>query len=126
MTRRLIAFLIAFAWLAACGGSASGPVTSIPQMQSSVPAQRSASGDTSVNELPEPPVVRAVNGVAKVSLIANINPATGLPGFQYQYYHGVAPTIDVNPGETFEFDLSDQLPPNLKLVSDDITCTFTD
>jgi len=116
VNRRLIAFIIAFAWLAGCGGGASGPVTSLPQspLTATAPgsASRSASRDTSPNELPEPPVVHAVNGVAKVSLIANINPATGLPAFQYQYMHGVAPTIDINPGETFEFDLSDQLPPS--------------
>src|SRR5579863_953134 len=116
VNRRLVAFIISFAWLAGCGGGASGPVTSLPQspFTASAPgsASRSASRDTSPNELPEPPVVRAVNGVAKVSLIANINPATGLPAFQYQYMHGVAPTIDINPGESFEFDLSDQLPPS--------------
>ena len=34
-----------------------------------------------VNELPEPPVVKAVNGVANVSLIADVNPATGTADF---------------------------------------------
>ncbi len=66
------------------------------------------SPDANVNELPEPPVVRAVHGVAKFSLIANLNPATGLPSFEYERMHGVAPTIDINPGEAFEIDLDRQ------------------
>ena len=32
-----------------------------------------------VNELPEPPVVRSVNGVAHVSLFVVLNGATGFP-----------------------------------------------
>ena len=67
------------------------------------------SPDSNVNELPEPPVVKAVNGVATVSLIADINPATGLPGFEYEGIHGVAPTIE-SRRDTFVFDLSDNLP----------------
>ena len=58
------------------------------------------SPDSNVNELPEPPVVKAVNGVATVSLIADINPATGLPGFEYEGIHGIAPTIEVSAGTT--------------------------
>jgi suppressor of ftsI len=114
MTRRLIALVIAFAWLAGCGGGASGPSNPVPQAQI-----RPANGspDYGPNELPEPPVVKAVDGVAKFSLIANIDPATGLPSFQYEYMHGVAPTIDINPGDTFEITLSDQLPPSTGMAS---------
>jgi suppressor of ftsI len=114
MTRRLIAIVVALAWLAGCGGRASGPVNLIPQ--GAAPLTR-PSRDTNVNELPEPPVVRAVNGVAKFSLTANLNPATGLPAFQYEYMHGVAPTIDIKPGDTFEITLIDQLPPSTGMAA---------
>jgi suppressor of ftsI len=120
MTRRLIAIVIAFAWLAGCGGRASGPTNPIPQMPAAEPlgAGRQSSPDTNVNELPEPPVLRARNGVVKFSLIANINPATGLPSFQYDYMHGVAPTIDIDPGDTFEITLKDDLPPTGGMAAD--------
>jgi len=108
MMRRLFALTVALAWLAGCGGRASGPSNPIPFAPAGIaPPSR----DTNVNELPEPPVVRAVHGVAKVSLIANIDPATGLPAFQYKGQHADAPTIEVKPGESFEVDLTDQLPP---------------
>ena len=107
MTRRLFALIVAYAWLAGCGGRASGPANPIPQLPA---AAQPPSRDMNVNELPEPPVVHAVNGVAKFSLIANVDPATGLPSFQYNYQHGVAPTIDINPGESFEIELTDDLP----------------
>jgi suppressor of ftsI len=114
MTRRLIALVVAFAWLAGCGGRASGPTSAIPQVPT---AMGPPSHDVNVNELPEPPVVRASHGVAKVSLIANINPATGLPSFQYDYQHGVAPTIDIDPGQTFDITLKDDLPPSTGMAS---------
>jgi len=76
------------------------------------------SPDTNVNELPEPPVVRPVHGVATVQLIADINPATGLPGFQYAGIHGVAPTIELQPGQRFVIDLTDELPASGGLASD--------
>jgi suppressor of ftsI len=114
MTRRFAALIIAFAWLAGCGGRASGPTSAIPQVPA---AGAPVTHDYNVNELPEPPVVHAVNGVAKFTLIANINPATGLPSFQYDYMHGVAPTIDINPGETFEIALKDDLPPSTGMAS---------
>jgi FtsP/CotA-like multicopper oxidase with cupredoxin domain len=71
-----------------------------------------------VNELPEPPVVKAVHGVAKVSLIADTNPATGLPTFRYQGLQGNIPTIEVKPGESFEIDVEDSLPASGKMVDD--------
>ncbi len=114
MSRRLIALLIACAWLAGCAGRASGPNTNlIPQMPLAAPP----SHDVSVNELPEPPVVHAVHGIAKFSLIANIDPATGLPSFQYDEMHGVAPTIDIDPGDTFEIALTDDLPASTGMAS---------
>jgi FtsP/CotA-like multicopper oxidase with cupredoxin domain len=113
--RRLIAICIALAWLSGCGGGASGPAN--PPV-SGVPAGvKAPSHDTNVNELPEYPVVKSVHGVAKVSLIANIDPATGLPSFQYQYQHGVAPTIELKPGETIVVDLTDDLPPSAGAAS---------
>jgi suppressor of ftsI len=116
VTRRSIAFLIAIAWLAGCGGRASGPVTNPIPQEPAAPLGR-VSHAVNVNELPEPPVVHAVDGVAKFSLIANINPATGLPSFQYGYMHGVAPTIEIEPGQSFEITLHDELPPSTGMAS---------
>jgi FtsP/CotA-like multicopper oxidase with cupredoxin domain len=79
--------------------------------------------DYSVNELPEPPVVKAVHGVAKVSLIADINPATGLPSFRYSGMQGVIPTIELKPGESFVVDVQNDLPPSGKMY-DDINLHF--
>jgi suppressor of ftsI len=114
VTRRLFGLMVALAWLAGCGGRASGPANPIPQLPA---AARPPSRDANVNELPEPPVVHAVNGVAKFSLIANVDPATGLPSFQYDYQHAVAPTIDINPGESFEIELTDDLPASKGMAS---------
>jgi FtsP/CotA-like multicopper oxidase with cupredoxin domain len=114
MTRRLISVVIAFAWLAGCGGRASGPTNLIPQLPA---ASQPLSPETNVNELPEPPVVHATNGVARFSLIANINPVTGLPSLQYDYIHGMAPTIDIDPGDTLEITLKDDLPPSGGMAS---------
>ena len=79
--RRLLALSIACAWLAGCGGRASGPVTPVapPLGQPRVPQTGAAA------ELPEPPVVKAVNGVANVSLVVNENKATGQPEFEYDH-----------------------------------------
>ncbi len=114
MTRHCIALLIAYAWLSGCGGRASGPANAIPAPPAGMTLP---SPDANVNELPEPPVVRAVRGVARFSLIANINPATGLPSFEYERMHGVAPTIEINPGEAFEIDLADDLPSSAAMAS---------
>jgi suppressor of ftsI len=104
--RRLLALSIACAWLAGCGGRASGPVTpvALPLGQPRVP-QTGAAAD-----LPEPPVVKAVNGVAKVSLVVDENKATGQPEFEYDRMANVAPTIDIKPGETFVVDVKNELP----------------
>ena len=65
MIRRLLIFATAFACVAGCRG-ASGP-SAIPAGPAGL-AQPPGPGspDYNVNELPEPPVVKAVNGVAKV------------------------------------------------------------
>ncbi len=101
-TRRVIALLIAFAWLSGCGGRASAPV--IPESQNV-----RASPDENVNELPEPPVVRSRNGVASFALDAIINPATGLPAFEYHHLNGIAPTVEISPGDTIDVALTDDL-----------------
>jgi FtsP/CotA-like multicopper oxidase with cupredoxin domain len=120
MTRRLLIFVIVCAFAAGCRG-ASGPTGALPPgpgtLSQPLPGTK-LSPDTNVNELPEPPVVKAVNGVATVSLIADVNPATGLPSFEYEGLHGVAPTIEVKPGERFVVDLTDDLPASGGLSSD--------
>ncbi len=124
MTRRLFAFAIALAWLAGCGGRASGPAGPIPQPL--LPAQRFT--PATVNELPEPPVVKAVNGVAKLSLTVNLNKATGQPEFVYAGMDDVAPTIDIRPGDTFVVDVTDDLPtqppPAVNALGEDINLHF--
>jgi suppressor of ftsI len=104
--RRLLALVIALAWLAGCGGRASGPSAAMPPVgNSALPVQTSGS-----RELPEPPVVKATHGVAQVTLIVDENKATGQPEFVYDGMTEVAPTIEVNPGETIEVSLKNQLP----------------
>ncbi|HEY1867385.1 MAG TPA: hypothetical protein VGG70_03755, partial [Candidatus Cybelea sp.] len=108
MTRRLIAVAVALAWLAGCGGQASAPVGVIPQ--NGAPPSIGSKPDTNVNEMPEPPVVRSVNGVAKVSLLVTLSGATGLPQFVFDQQNATSPTIRANPGDTIVMDVSDQLP----------------
>ena|SRR5580692_10517792 len=120
MTRRYLIFVFLCACAVGCRG-ASGPTGAIPAAPgafSQQPAATKISPDSNVNELPEPPVVKAVNGVATVSLIADINPATGLPGFEYEGVHGIAPTIEVAPGQRFVVDITDDLPPTGGLAAD--------
>lgn len=109
MQRRLLAIAIACAWIAGCNSQSSAPTNALP---APVPGNAAPAGDTNVNELPEPPVVRAVHGIAQVTIAADLNPATGLPGFDYNGAHGVAPTVTVKPGETIVFDLADNLQRN--------------
>jgi suppressor of ftsI len=111
---RPLYLVIALAWFAACSGRGSIPTNPIPQAV--LPG--SAPSAPNRNELPEPPVVKAVNGVARVALIVNDNKATGQPEFEFDGMANVAPTIDVKPGETFVMDVKDDLskviPPNVK------------
>lgn len=107
MRIRFLVLAVAIALTAACNNQSSAP-GALP----AAPAQRAAGGPIvpgNVNELPEPPVIRAVNGVAEVPLIANLNPATGLPSFEYNGMHGVIPTVNVKPGETMVFDVTDDM-----------------
>jgi FtsP/CotA-like multicopper oxidase with cupredoxin domain len=74
------------------------------------PAPRFAMADkTPLPELPVPPTVRSVNGVAHLQLTAAIDPATKLPAF---YFAGrtVPPTIRVWPGDTLVIDYTNHLP----------------
>ena len=104
--RRLLALAIVLAWLAGCGGRASGPSEALPSLTN--PSLRfQTSGN---RELPEPPVVKAAHGIAQLTLIVNEDKATGQPEFVYDGMTGVAPTIDVKPGETIEINLKNQLP----------------
>jgi len=106
MRRRLVTSVVVCAWLAGCGGRASGPFNAMPQV--AAPAQ--SARVSSANELPEPPVVRAVDGVATVALVVNLNTATGQPEFVYKGMPEVAPTIDLDPGDTFIVDVKNELP----------------
>ncbi|MGC2130762.1 MAG: multicopper oxidase family protein [Candidatus Aquilonibacter sp.] len=87
--------LIALALLAGCagGGNASAPIypTSAP------------------GGYAEPPIVQSVNGVAHIALAAGINPATNAPGFEYDG-GWIAPTIEVDPGDTITIDYTNNLP----------------
>jgi suppressor of ftsI len=106
IARRLLALAIACAWLGGCAGRGSGPANPLP---APVAPQRQLPSPNA-NELPEPPVVRSVNGVAKLSLEVDLNKSTGQPEFVYQGLAEVAPTIDVWPGDTFVVDVKDNLP----------------
>ena len=79
----------------------------IPPLQSTAMTQAFAAA---TQDLPEPPVVRASNGTASVSLVAEINPVDGQPEFAYKGMGGVAPTIEVAPGDTIAVDIADELP----------------
>src|SRR5579863_8910105 len=110
MKRCWIATFIALWWLAGCGGGSSIP--SNPTSSNVIigtPSQE-AGPDGNGGELPEPPVVDSVNGVARVSLQVNVG-ATGFPAFYYKGVAHNAPTIRVNPGDTIVLDVTDDLPP---------------
>ncbi|HLY02509.1 MAG TPA: multicopper oxidase family protein [Candidatus Cybelea sp.] len=106
MNRSRVGLAVTLAFLVACAGRGSGPVNSLPQA-AAPGALLPATGGT---ELPEPPVVQAVDGVAKFSLIAENDQATGEPTFEYKGALGVIPTIVVDPGDTIELRLKDKLP----------------
>jgi suppressor of ftsI len=78
----------------------------IPALQSSAMESIAVASQ----DLPEPPVVRSTKGVASVSLTAQINPATGEPEFVYKGTSGVAPTIEIAPGDTIQVDIANDLP----------------
>jgi FtsP/CotA-like multicopper oxidase with cupredoxin domain len=64
---------------------------------------------TDSSDPPEPPLVKSVSGVAQLDLVAAIDPATNAPGFEYAGRF-VAPTIEVNPGDTIDITYKNELP----------------
>jgi suppressor of ftsI len=109
MLRRSLIIAISFAWLAGCGGQSSSPTGQmLPGAPQGAPG---AIRPNTSRELPEPPVVKSVHGVAKVSLIVNLSRQTGFPQFTYNGLNETAPTIRVNPGDTIVIDETDFLPP---------------
>ena len=108
MLRRILTLSVACAMLVACQSSA--PQNLLPQSAANgaMPMPRMG-GNTNPNELPEPPVVRSVNGVARVKLDVTFSGATGFPQFVFDGMAGVAPTIRVKPGDTIVMDLKDDL-----------------
>ena len=108
MKRGAIGLLVALFALAACGGHDSGPVTPVTGAPAALPsAVARAMPDT---ELPEPPLVKSVNGMAKVDLAAAENYTDGMPTFDYKGANDVAPTIEVKPGDTIVLNLQNNLP----------------
>ncbi|HEX4014367.1 MAG TPA: multicopper oxidase domain-containing protein [Candidatus Cybelea sp.] len=107
MKRGAVGLLVALFSLVACGGHDGAPVTPVAGTAAAAPsAPRPMSG----SELPEPPVIKSVNGVAKVELEAAQNYTNGLPTFDYQSANDVAPTIEVKPGDTIVVNLQNDLP----------------
>ncbi len=108
MLRRILTLSIVCAMLVACQSSA--PQNPLPQgaTNGAMPMPRTG-GDTNPNELPEPPVVRSVNGVARLTLDVTFSGATGFPQFVFDGMAGVAPTIRVKPGDTIVMELKDDL-----------------
>jgi len=98
MGRASIAILTLLFVLEACGGS-SMSLSLAPK-----PA-------TDSSDLPEPPLVKSVSGVAQLDLIAAIDPATNAPGFEYAGRF-VAPTIELSPGDTIDITYKNELPPS--------------
>jgi suppressor of ftsI len=88
--------LVVLAVLVGCAGGGGG--TGAPTYPTAAP-----------DSFAEPPVVQSVNGVASVQLAAAINPATNAPGFEYNG-GWVAPTIEVNPGDTIQITYTNNLP----------------
>ncbi len=107
MLRRLLPLAIVCAWLVGCGWQSGGPNPPMPAGGSGISGAPSPNGN--VNELPEPPVVKSVNGVARVSLLVTQSPATGFPQFVFDGNNDVAPTIRVNPGDRIVINLDDEL-----------------
>ena len=100
MRTKLLAFA-AFCTLTACGGGSGTPI--VPVAPSTPPPNGAP--------LPEPPVVRAVRGVATVELTAQIDPLSQMPTFVYRGQRGVMPTVRVDPGNEIVVDVANDLPP---------------
>ncbi|MGA8534803.1 MAG: multicopper oxidase family protein [Candidatus Tumulicola sp.] len=106
--RRLLVFIGVTVFAIALGACASsgGSGAMVPQNSA---ARFDGQGNGST-ELTEPPEVRAVHGVATVSLVAQINVATELPAFDFKGQISTAPTIRVRPGDTIVLDVTNELP----------------
>jgi suppressor of ftsI len=110
VARHLLTIAIMFGLLAGCAGPASTPIYPAPQ---NAPLQRSGvapAPDSNPGELPEPPEVRSVGGIATVDLSADLNMVSGLPELNYKM-PGVTPTIRVNPGDSIVVNLINNMPP---------------
>lgn len=108
MLRRRLAFAAAVCALVACAGPNAGP--NMPPLQSGM---FSFMSPYRAPALPEPPVVRAVNGVVRVALFVVDNPSTGQPTFRYRGELDDAPTIAVRPAETVDVELHNHLSPHI-------------
>ncbi len=97
---------VALAWLVACAGRGSGPVNPLPQF----PLANGGAPGLLHTELPEPPVVRAVGGIARLTLVATENYSTGQPTFAYKGVLKVIPTILVKPGDAIDVKVVNELP----------------
>ena len=60
---------------------------------------------------PPIPEVRAVHGVARVTLDVVVDPVSGYPAFSWNARLGVVPTIRVRPGETIEMTVRNEMRP---------------
>jgi FtsP/CotA-like multicopper oxidase with cupredoxin domain len=78
-------------------------------LRSSAAAQVALAGAAAPPELPTPPEVSSVNGVAKLQLTAALDAKTNLPTFVYAG-QTVPPTIRVWPGDTLVIDYTNALP----------------
>lgn len=114
MKYRFWIFVLVAFWLPSCGTG-----TRPPAVPGNAPAAtQSARTLNGSIELPTPPEVDAVHGVATIELIAKIDPATALPTFIYGGMKNVIPTIRVKPGDTIVVDVSNLLPPSAGMQSD--------
>jgi suppressor of ftsI len=113
MNRRFLNLAIVFAFLAGCNGFSSTPSTVPQSMTAGATVAGNANArqnpDSDPNEMPVPPVVNSVNGIARVDLSVAVNPATSFPAFDYQGVQGVAPTIRINPGDTIVMNVDNQI-----------------
>jgi suppressor of ftsI len=116
MFRTLLAIVVACAWLAGCGGQSTTPANPPLSQAMQQPVSQIGGGPRNANsfELPEPPEVTSIKGVARLSLFVGWDEAKSLPQFEFEtpngpYFHG--PTIRVNPGDTILITLKDVLPP---------------
>jgi FtsP/CotA-like multicopper oxidase with cupredoxin domain len=119
MRLKKLTALLALIAIAACSGGGGGASSAIPSLASSAGGGAIASNAPGSAATPDattpgaplidPPIVSSVNGVAAFTLTAMIDARTGLPAFVYNGQTGVAPTIDVKPGDTIKLDVINAL-----------------